>query len=352
MSILSKLKNLSSFFPVSLKIGLDLGSSNCRIAIYGKGIVLREPTYVGFDTKNNQYLFFGEEAKQICGKAPSYINIIRPIQNGIISDFEATVALITHFIKKSVFPFFSHEKLLKPNLIAYTTIPSISTEVEQKALEESLLKSGFSRVFLIEKPLASALGAGHPIFSHQPICLVDLGGGLVEVAVIALGGIVIQKTLKLAGEHLNRLISNYLHLKYGLIIGDLTAENLKIFLLNFEEIDQSLIIRGKSLENRLPKSIKVKSNDVKEALVGHFNQIIDMIRDVLEASPPEVIDEIMKQGIVLIGGLAKIKGLKRLFSSDLKLPVNIPEKPEETTINGILKLIKDEDKLLRVIINK
>lgn len=350
MSILSKLKIIDSFWPGHWDIALDLGSSNTRVAIYNKGIVLREPTYVGYDMKNSRYLFFGAEAKEIEGKIPSYINIIKPIENSIIADFEANVALVNYFLEKSVFPFFKYQKLLKPRLYAYTTVPSSATEVEQKALEESLLKAGFDKVFLIEKPLASAYGTGYPIFSHRPVFIVDMGGGLVEMAIISLGGIIIQKTLKLAGEYLDNLIYNYLYLKYGIIIGNLTARNLKINLFSFKETNKSLTVRGKSLENRLPKSARVKSTDIKEALASYFNQMIDIIKDLLEASPPEVVSEIVKQGVILTGGLANIEGIDNFFSSDLKIPVVVAQHPEEATINGILKLIKNKDKLERVLV--
>lgn len=350
MTILSKLKKISSFFQGSLEIAVDLGSSNSRIGIYKKGVVLREPTYIALDIKNNNFLFFGKEAKEIQGKAPEFIKVVKPIENGIIADFDSNVALISYFQEKSVSPFISERKILKPKLIAYATVPAISTEVEQKALEELLLKSGFYKAFLIEKPLASAFGVGVNIFSHHPAFIVEMGGGIIEIAVIALGGIVVQKTLKLAGQHLDQLICNYLYLKYGLIIGLPTAENLKISLFSFENTNKSLIIRGKSLETGLPKSIRVNSSEIKEALVGHFNQIIDVVKEVLESSPPEVINEILKQGIVLSGGLANIKGIDRFFSRDLKIPITIPDNPQDATINGILRLLRRKEKITRLLV--
>lgn len=350
MSILAQMKKMTYFFYNNFEVAIDLGTSNTRIAINGKGIVLREPTFVGFDTKNNNYLFFGSEAKEIQGKAPDYIKIIKPIENGIIADFDANVALMLYFLKKAVYPFNSNKRFFKQKLIGYTTVPSSSTEVEQKALKESLLKSGFGEVYLIEKPLATAVGSNYPIFSHKPVFIVDLGGGIIEIAIITLGGIVIQKINKLAGEYLDKLIYNYLHLKYGVIMGEHTAENLKIHLFNFIDEDKILTVRGKSLENRLPKSIRAKSNDIKEALIGHFNQIVDMIKEVLEATPPEIIDEIIKYGVVLTGGLANIKGIDRFFIRELKIPVIIQELPQESTIKGLLKLMNDKEKLKRILI--
>jgi len=343
MTILSQIKKIPRFFYNNVKVAIDLGTANTRVAIDGKGIVLREPTYIGFDSKSGSYLFFGVEAKELQGKAPNYIKIIRPIENGIIADFDANVALVLYFLKKSIYPFISNKKFFfRQKLIGYTTVPSSSTEVEQKALEESLLKAGFSEVCLIEKPLAIAGGTNHPISSQKPVFIVDLGGGIIEIAIITLGGIVTQKIYKLAGEYMDKLIYNYLHLKHGIIIGEHTAENLKIHLFNFTSEDRILTIRGKSLENSLPKSIRVKSNDIYEALIGQFNQIVDMIKEVFELTPPEIIDEIIKYGIVLAGGLANIKGIDKFFIRELKIPVIIQEHPQDATIQGLTKLIKDK----------
>lgn len=350
MNILTKVTTLLSQLFSPLKIAIDFGSSFCRIGIFQKGIVLQEANYIALNSKNGSFIFFGDEAKAIVGKAPEYIQIIRPVVAGIISDFDAAVSLMTYFLEKSVFPFLSKNHLIKPQLFAYVAIPSSCSEVEQRAIEEVFLKSGFSQVFLIERPIAGGIGAGEHIFSHQPTLIVDLGGGLVEISVISLGGIVVQKTLKQAGEHLDHLINNYLHLKYGVIVGNLSAENLKISLFSFEENNKSQIIRGKSLETRLPKSVRIRSQDIKEALSGYFNQIIDLIKEVLEASPPEVIDEIGKKGIILTGGLANIPKIDEFFSSDLKLPVTIASFPEKTVIRGLLTLIGKERWLKKVVI--
>lgn len=344
MFILSQLKKGSSLFLNSMKIALDIGSSFSRIAIFDKGIVLREPTIIAINSKNNNYLFFGREAKEIQGKSPPYINIVKPIKHGIISDFDAFVNLISYFLEKSVKPYLKQKSIFKPQIEAFATIPSSSTEVEQKALIDGLNKVGFHTVRLIEKPLATSAGVGHLISSQKPIFIVDFGGGLIEASVISLGGIVINKVLKQAGDHLDRLIINYLHLKYGLIIGSNTAENLKIELFNFlNDNEKTITVRGKSLESQMPKSIRVKSDDIKESLYGYFNLVLDLIKDVLEACPPEIINEIVNTGIYFTGGLATIKGIDRFFSTDLKIPVILSENQNNCTINGILSLIKNND---------
>jgi rod shape-determining protein MreB len=349
-NILSQLQIIVPYLINNLKIALDLGTSNTRIAIDNKGIVLRESTFIGLDTKNHDFLFFGTEAKQILGKVPKYIDIIRPIENGVIFDFDANVALIDYFIKKSIYPFTMNRGFLKPNLVCYTAVPSSSTEVEQKALVDSLLKCGFSKIYLIEKPIVIAAGLNYSIFSNKPVFIVDLGGGLIEMAIITLGGIINQKIYRLAGEHMDKLIHNYILLKYGAVIGEQTAENLKIQLFDFEDKNKILTIRGKSLENRLPKSLKIKSNDIREALIGQFNQILDLINELLEATAPEIIDEIIKNGIILTGGLTNIKGIDKFFSRELKIPIIIPAYTEDITINGLLKLINYKDNLKRIFI--
>jgi rod shape-determining protein MreB len=333
-----------------LTIAVDIGTSNTRIAITEKGIVLREPTYIGHNTKTGEYLFFGEEAKEISGKAPNFIEVTRPIQSGIISDFDANVLLMKHFLDKSVFPFFLNQKLFKSKISAYAAVPISSTEVEQRAIQESLIKAGVSDVKLVEKPLATAYGAHMPIFSNKPIFHIDMGGGIIEIAVIIMGGIVTQRIMKMGGDYMDHAIYNYLHLKNGIIIGDQTSENLKIQLFSFENSDDVITIRGKSLENGMPKSLRVKSSDIKESLANIFNQIVDTVREVLETVPPEIIDGIIKNGIVLSGGLANIKGIDTFFSQELKIPIVIPENPHDATIRGLLNLTKNPEKLKSIIL--
>ncbi len=349
-NIVTKLQQFSTTLFNSLDVAIDLGTLNTRIGIDKKGIVLREPTFIGQNVKTSEFIFFGDEAKEIFGKAPGFISIIKPIQNGIISDFDSTVFLVKHFLQKSVLPFFLSSRFFKNNIVGYTTSTASSTEVEQKAIEESLLKSGFSKVYLLDKSIVTAYGAKLPVFSNKPVFLIDMGGGIIEISVIVMGGIVAQKTIKQAGENMDKLIINYLHLKYGVIIGEQTAENLKLTLLNLK--DESLVhtIRGKSLENGLPKSIRVKVGDVKEALFNNLNLIIDSVKEILEATPPELIDEIIRSGIYLTGGLARIPGIDDFISKDLKIPVVIAENPDDATISGIMKIINDKTNLKRVII--
>lgn len=350
MSIVSKIKAFSAKFLGGAEIAIDLGTSMTRIGIYEKGIVLREPTYIGLNTKTNEYLFFGQEAKEIYGKAPHFIHVIQPMKNGVIADFDAHVLLIEHFLQKSVFPFFLSKSFIKSKLIGYSVVPASSTEVEQKAIQESLVKAGLSEVFLIEKPLATASGAHSSLFSHLPLFIIDMGGGLIEMAIMIMGGIVAYKSIKNAGKTMDQQIINYIHLKYGVHIGEQTAEHIKINLLSLTNEQKTATIRGKSLENGLPKSIRVTSNDIKEALANNLNQIIDTAKELVETVQPEIIDGIVKSGIIITGDLAHIPGIDSFISADLKIPVVISENPQVATINGILKLIGSQEHLQKVLI--
>lgn len=349
-SLTNKISRISSLFLKGMDVAVDLGTSNTRIGIYDKGIVLREPSYIGLNTKTNEYLFFGTEAKEVYGKAPNFIAVTKPIEHSIISDFDSTVLLVKHFMQKSVNPFFGSGGFLRSKLSCYSVAPTSSTEVEQKAITESLMKADMGSVAIIEKPLATAAGAKLPIFSKNPVFIIDMGGGLIDIAVIIMGGIVAYKTIKTAGEHMDKLIYNYLHLKNGIIIGEQTAEHLKIALFNLTDENTVLTVRGKSLENGLPKSIRVKSSEVREALINNLNQIVDSIKELMETVPPEIVDGIIKTGATITGGLANIKGLDVYMSSELRVPITIPENPQDATINGLLRLLQDKDRLNQLYI--
>lgn len=352
MSILTNIKKIPNLLFNKVKIAFDFGSSNTRIAIFSKGIIVREPTVIAINGKTNEILFIGDEAKEILGKSPEYIKVIKPIKHGLISDFDNFVNLVSFFLENSIVHYLPQKSLFKPQMEAYITIPASATEVDQKALIDGFVKSGFINAYIIEKPIANAFGLSHPISSNKPIFIADLGGGTVEIAVISLGGIITHKIYNQGGEHLDNLIINYLHLKYGLLIGQNTAEALKIKLLSFENTPEKILtVRGKSLENHMPKSVKVKSSDIRESLASYFNHLIDIIKDVIEACPPEIINEIVSDGIVITGGLAHIKGINSFFSTELKIPVKIAENPFNTTINGILALLNNPNQF-QYFINK
>lgn len=327
-----------------------MGTSNTRIAVGEKGVVFREPSYLGFNTKIKEYLFFGQEAKTIVGKTPNFIHIIRPIRSGILNDFDAQVEYLRHVIDTSVRPYMAEFSILKPPIHGITCAPSIATEIERKAVVEALQKSGCTQVTLVDRALATAAGCGFDIFSHEPKLVMDLGGGLIEMSVISGGGVVTQKALKTAGNNMNKIIANYTYLKHGLVLGENTCEDLKIKLLNFNNQEDTINVRGKSLESGLPKSIKLKSSDIREALISQFHHIVDAARELIENAPPEIADAIFKNGIALTGKIASIKGIDKYFFDELKIDTYVVNHHEDATIYGLMRLNKVPGQLYKVAI--
>ncbi len=349
-NFIQNIKKIQSTFFDSFDVAFDFGTSNTRIAIKNRGIILRQPTILGLNSKSKDYIFYGNEAKKVIGKTPDFVKIIRPVANGIISNFDAYLALIEYFISISINHYLKNYKIIKPVLRAVVAVPYFATEIEKKAAEEVLYKLGFTRVFLIEKPVANVAGTGFNPMSHRPTLIVDLGGGLIEAGIVSGGGIVSEKVTKNAGDHFSQIIANYIYLKHGLILGETTCEQLKHTLLSFKGEEKIVTVRGKALENGLPKSIRLKSSEIKESLFTAISQIIDLIKELIEISPPEVVDEIYDQGIFLSGGLANITGIDQFISNEIKITVNIAEHPSDTTITGLLRICNDKDLLNKLAI--
>jgi rod shape-determining protein MreB len=350
-NFIENLKKIQSSFLSSLDVVFDFGTAFTRIGIKDRGVILRQPTILGLNSKNKDYIFYGYEAKKVIGKTPEFVKIIRPVVNGIISNFDAQLALISYFITTSLAHYLSGYKIIKPLLNATVAVPFTATEIEKKAVEEILYKLNFNQVYLIEKPVANTGGVGFNPLSHQPTLTVDLGGGLIEAGIVSGGGIVSNKILKTAGDSFNQTIANYIYLKHGLILGETTCETVKQSLLNFKGEEKTITVRGKSLENGLPKSIRLKSEEIKEALFSVITQIIDLIKELIEISPPEVVDEIYTQGIFLCGGLANIPGIDQFIAKEIKIAVHIPEHPSDTTINGLLSIVKNKELLSKLAIS-
>lgn len=334
-----------------MQVAFDLGTHTTKIGLKDKGVVLRESTSAALRTQpTKEYIFFGSEAKQIQGKTPEFLHVIRPMVNGIVSDFDTEVALLRYYIEKAVLPY-TRSLFIKPPIHAITAVPTTATEIEQKAVEEALLKSGCSSVTMIKKPLASAAGAGFNVFFHKPHLVVDIGAGLTEISVISGGGIVSYKTLKHAGDYMDKVIANYVHLKHGIVLGDATCEKLKIACLNFIDTEKTELVRGKSLENGLPKSVKIRSSELREALTPTYTLIIDSIKELLEISPPEIVNDIFQEGILLTGMAVLIPGFSTYISNELKIEVVVSEHASEATIYGLLKIADSPEHLKTVRIN-
>lgn len=330
-------------------LAIDLGTANILVGIKDKGIIVREPSVVARHKKTKKVLAVGAEAKKMLGKTPATIEALRPLRHGVISDFDATSAMLTHYIKlvherpRSYLP-----NIPRPKVVV--GIPSGVTEVERRAVQEAALDAGARMAYLIEEPMAAAIGAGLPVEESKGSMIVDIGGGTTEIAVISLGGIVVNRSIRVAGDEMDLAIIAMARLKHSLIIGEQTAEEVKIAIgsANFEEDRNQTVIRGRDLEGGLPKSVKLNMTEVREALAGVVNEIISGIKDVIEETPPEFIGDIMEQGITLAGGGSNLRGIDKLVAQELKMPVWVSDDPQTAVVRGALRLLSDENLLQRV----
>lgn len=333
-------------------IGIDLGTVNTLVLVKGKGIVIREPSVVAIHRKTKQVLAIGAEAKRMLGRTPQSIEAIRPLKDGVISDFDTTEAMLRHFIRKvhqtPPGSGFKLPKIPRPRVVI--GIPSGVTEVERRAVQDAALVAGARQCFLIEEPMAAAIGSGLPIEEPEGNCIVDIGGGTTEIAVISLGGMVINRSLRVAGDELDADIINYLRMRYGLLIGDRTAEDVKIDIGSAMplKVERETVVRGRDLATGLPKSIKISSIEVREALMNTINQIITVIAEVLEETPPELLSDILGRGVTLAGGGALIRGLDQKISEETKMPVWIADDPLTAVVRGTGRVLDDLDLLARV----
>jgi rod shape-determining protein MreB len=350
------------FFSLfSHDIGIDLGTANTLVWVSGKGIVIREPSVVARHKKTKQIIAIGTEAKKMMGKTPMMIETIRPLKHGVISDFDATAAMISHYIRQvhEVSSFFP--KIFARPKVAIG-IPSAVTEVERRAVWEAALSAGARQAYLIEEPMAAAIGEKISVFAPNGVMVVDIGGGTTEIAVISLGGIVVSRSLRLAGEEMNQAIIHYVRLRHGLLIGEPTAEDVKIKIgsayekklklkmqkTKEEESGKVAIIRGRDIETGLPRSIRIGEDEIREALSSVLSGIIEEIADVLEESPPELTSDILEHGLLLTGGGAKLAGLDTLIVERIHIPVIVADDPLTTVVRGAGKVLENPEFLKRV----
>ncbi len=365
---------LHHFFSLfSYDIGIDLGTANTLVFVKGKGIVIREPSVVARHKKTKQVIAIGNEAKKMLGKTPASIITIRPLKSGVIADFDATEAMISYYIKQvHEMGSFLPRLLAKPKVVI--GIPSSVTEVERRAVWEAALTAGAREAFLIEEPMASAIGEGISVHSSNGVMVVDIGGGTTEIAIISLGGIVVSRSLKTAGDDMDQAILHYMRLRHGLLIGERTAEELKIQIgtayerktktrlqkakeeeerlksgdTTKEKNEKVAIVRGRDIETGLPRSIRVAESEIREALSPILSQIIETIADVLEESPPELLSDILERGILLTGGGAMLAGIDQLVVERTHMPVVVSDDPLTSVVRGTGKVLEDADLLERV----
>lgn len=331
---------------VSKDIGIDLGTANILMTVKGKGIVLKEPSVVAIDKKSNRILAVGDLAKEMLGRTPENIKAIRPMKDGVIADFNGTQLMLKTMISKVCRKY----NAAKPRVVV--GVPSGITEVEERAVEEAIIASGAKEVYLIEEPMAAAIGASIDVSEPSGNMIVDIGGGTTEVAVISLGGIVISNSLRIAGDELDYDIINFLKKYMNLAIGYTTAEEIKIQLGCALPLmsDMTMQIRGRDLISGYPKTILIASSQVRQAISESIEKIIEIIKTTLEKTPPELSSDIMEKGIVLAGGGALIKNIDRLISERTGIPVYIAEEPLDCVVRGAAKTLEDIEKLKNVLV--
>jgi rod shape-determining protein MreB and related proteins len=336
---------MSIFSKFSNDIGIDLGTANTLVFVRGQGIVLNEPSVVAVEVSTNKILAIGSEARKMIGRTPGEINAIRPLKDGVIADFEITERLLSDFIKRVV----RHKFLMKPRIVI--CVPSGITEVEKRAVRDSAENAGAREVFLVQEPMAAAIGVGLPVDQPSGIMIIDVGGGTSEIAVIALNGIVNNTSIRIAGDEMNEAIVIYLKKNYNLLIGELTAEEIKINIGSAFELDREefMEIKGRDLVAGVPKNIKISSAQIREALTEPVNSIIDAVRQSLEQTPPELASDILDRGIVLTGGGALLKGLDKRIRHETNLPVIVADDPLTCVARGTGVILENMNKYSKVL---
>lgn len=314
-------------------IGIDLGTANTIVFVRGKGIVMREPSVVAVDVRNQAVRAVGTEAKEMIGRTPGSIVAVRPLKDGVIADFEVTATMLRKYIRDALKgSFFSRARVV-------ISIPSGVTEVESRAVYDAAHYAGAREIDLIQEPMAAALGAGMPVWDATGCMVVDIGGGTAEVAVMSLGDIVTAHSVRAGGDRQDEAIISYIRKKHNLLIGERTAEEIKITIgsANRESVNETLEIRGRNLVDGLPKNVVVTTADVREAIGGCLRQIINGVRETLEKTPPELAADIIDRGIVLTGGGAQLSGLDKLIEEEIDIPVHIADNPIDCVAEGIGK---------------
>lgn len=329
------------FWSLGTDMGIDLGTATVLVYMKGKGIILKEPSVVAIDKNANKVLAVGEEARKMIGRTPGNIVAIRPLRDGVISDYDVTEKMLEHFIKKAC----GKRKMSTPRVVM--CVPCEATEVERRAVEDAARNAGAKKVFLVEEPLAAAIGAGLDITRASGNMVIDIGGGTTDIAIISLGGMVVRESIKIAGDNFDEAIIRYIRKKHKLMIGERTAEDLKMSIgcAYPKAEDEKAEIRGRDLITGLPKNITVYSSEMKEALKEAVTAIAECAHSVLEKTPPELAADIAEQGIIMTGGGALLDGLDKLIEEVTNVPVNIAEDSVSCVASGTGKMLEFVDKL-------
>lgn len=332
----------------SKDIGIDLGTANVLITLKGKGIVLREPSVVAIDVKTGEIKATGHEAKEMLGRTPETIQAVRPMKDGVIADFTATRLMLKNMLRKVC----TRYNAGRPRVVV--GVPSGITEVEERAVEETIMQAGAKEVYLLEEPMAAAVGAGINVAEPSGSMIVDIGGGTTEVAVISLGGIVVSNSLRIAGDELDEDIINYIKRERNLAIGETTAEQIKMNIGCAMPLmtDVQMEIRGRDLKTGLPRNINVRSSQIMTAMGESISKIVDTVKQTLEKTPPELAADLVEKGIYLAGGGALLQNFDKLLSLETNMPVIIADSPLDCVVNGTGKTLEDLEKLKSVLKNR
>lgn len=329
-------------------IGIDLGTANTLVYLRGRGMVISEPSVVAIDKKTKRVLAVGAEARQMIGRTPARVVAAKPLRDGVISDFDMTQAMIHYFINKVHAYSPKSFKIPRPRVIV--GVPSSVTEVERQAVIDAAKSAGARQVFIVEEAMAAAVGAGLPVELASGSMIVDVGGGTSDIAVLSLGDIVVDKTLRIAGDEMDQDIINYVKQKYNLLIGERTAEDVKIAVGSASPLpeEKTVIIQGRNLLTGLPKSVEVSSVEIREAIMNSIDKITDAVKDALEETPPELLADLLSSGVYLAGGGALIRGLDKLWEVELQMPVVIVDEPLSVVARGTSMMLDHIELLERV----
>ena len=332
----------------SLDIGIDLGTANTLVSVRDQGIVINEPSWVAINKRTRRPLAIGAEAREMVGRTPADIVAIRPLRDGVISEFEITEAMLKYFIDKS----HEHSLVPFPRPRVVVGVPSGVTEVEKRAVYDATISAGAREAFLIEEPMAAAIGAGLPIIESHGSMIVDIGGGTSEVAIFAMGGIVVSRSIRVAGDEMDEDIIQYARNKYNLLIGERMAERVKIGIGSAFPLpeEKTMTLRGRNLINGLPQAVEISSIELREAMAPSVNIIVDTVKDSLDETPPELVADLMEVGICLAGGVAQMQGLAERVEDTVKMRVWIAEDSMTCVARGAALVLEDLDNYNRVLV--
>lgn len=333
---------------VTLDIGIDLGTANTLVFVAGKGIMVNEPSVVAQNKKTKEVLAVGSDAREMIGRTPGNIVAVRPLRNGVITDFDTTQAMIRYFIERVHAMSAKYLKIPRPRVVI--GVPSSVTEVERQAVVDAAKAAGARKVYIVEEVIAAAIGVGLPIGEPCGSMIVDIGGGTTDVAVLSLDGVVVDRTIQVAGDEMDVDIVNYVKHKYNLLIGERSAEDVKISIGSAypQKEEKAVVLQGRDLLTGLPKSVEISGVEVREALMSSLTQISDAIKDAIEDTPPELLADLASSGVVIAGGGALLKGLDRLLKERVKLPVKIADDPMTAVVRGTAKMLERQDLLERM----